>query len=379
MAGKISELTAADTLTGVESIETVQGGVNKKTTLNDILSDVVAPATVTAIADALAAADVALLVRDTGTPVGFKEIDGTPIDILTPIIPDLDTLGYTTVSPTTGQLMVAGVAQMSIASMTFAQFENLTADQLLALAGLPVHISDVHTNSDGIGGVYVVRDSSPAGWAQISGPFYYTTFAVAPNPATYPGWRIRVGNIGIGGADLIARSSMWRFIDGRIVAAARHNTAISTDKTTQQSCAKVTLPINNSKNILQNGDRIYCDVHLTKSAGATDKISRSVYIGTNATTPASNTLFDNVTAGSVTSIGVDELMPITRISATSLKRNTPAGFSLNGGASTTVRMSAVTVPDMDAALQYLDVAVAEDIGTETITIESVVVYLEHCS
>lgn len=37
MAGKISEMTAADTLTGSELVEVIQGGSNKKATVNDLL------------------------------------------------------------------------------------------------------------------------------------------------------------------------------------------------------------------------------------------------------------------------------------------------------------------------------------------------------
>ncbi len=86
---------------------------------------------------------------------------------------------------TTGNLEGNGGAISGIASYTWAQFTNLTAGELTALAGLAVHINDVHCNAAGIGGCYFVRDASPAGWGQISGPLYYTNVSDFPAAATW--------------------------------------------------------------------------------------------------------------------------------------------------------------------------------------------------
>lgn len=281
-----------------------------------------------------------------------------------------------TYDPVTGQIMDDATAITGIASMTFAQMEALTADQLLALAGVPVHINDVHQSSDGVGGSYIVRDSSPAGWAQISGPFYYATFDLAPSPTTYAGWRIRVGNCGLGGADMIARGGYWRYPSGRQLVGSVTDLTISSNKSTEQSLIKVPIPINNSKSLIQNGDGFIIDLHLGKS-GTTNKIIRSVRLGTDASVITNNTWLDAVTAGAASSIGLDELLPFHRVSATSVKRDTAVGFSLYAGASSTTRNTAVTVSNLDSALQYLDLSMYMDGTTDTLTCEAANIFIDH--
>lgn len=289
-----------------------------------------------------------------------------------------DLVTYDTV---TGQIFDDGTPITGIASMTFAQMEALTADQLLALAGLPVHISDVHNNSSGIGGSYVVRDSSPAGWAQVSGPFYYATFASAPNPATYAGWRIRVGDCGLGGADMIARGGYWRYPSGRQLVGAVTDLTFSSNKDTEQSAIKVTVPINNSKSLLQNGDSVWIEVHGSKS-GTADRISRNIRIGTDASTVTNNTNFDPMATVTAANIGLDEHITFHRISATSIQRDSAQAWSSNSGMSTTARYSAVAVTSLDSALQYLDLTIyltdgAADGIADTMSITSAKIFFDH--
>lgn len=99
----------------------------------------------------------------------------------------------------TGQIEYDSAAITGIASMTFAQMEALTADQLLALAGMPIHINDIHCNAAGIGGVYMVRDSSPAGWAQISKPWYYAAVSNFPTGSAYTDFEFFATGVGLYG------------------------------------------------------------------------------------------------------------------------------------------------------------------------------------
>lgn len=286
------------------------------------------------------------------------------------------------VNRTTGGLKdTSDVNLTGIASMTFAQMEALTADQLLALDGLPIHISDVHNNASGIGGSFLVRDSSPAGLAQISGPFYYATFALAPNPTTYDGWRIRVGDCGLGGADMIARGGYWRYPSGRQLVGAVTDLTFSTNKSTEQSAIKVTIPINNSKSLLQTGDSVWIEVHGSKS-GTADRISRNIRIGTDASTVTNNTNFDPMVTGTAANIGLDEHITFHVVSAISVLRDSAQLWSSNDGMSTAARYAAVTITSLDSALQYLDLTIyltdgAADGIADTMSITSAKIFFDH--
>ena len=287
-----------------------------------------------------------------------------------------------TYDPVTGQIEDDGTPITGIASMTFAQMEALTSDQLLALAGLPIHISDVHNNSSGIGGSFLVRDSSPAGWAQISGPMYYATYASVPAGGSYPGWRYRVADVAAGGADIIDRGSKLRYANpvGHVLGYAS-NVSISSDKGTEQSVLKVYIPINDGKSLMGSiGDKLSIELHFGKS-GTANVMIRGVRFGTHATLPvANNTWLDAITSPAAANITLDELISFERRGATSLKRENQAGASYNAGWSALPRLTSVAVPDMDAALQYVDLTLYMTGGTaDTITCESATIRLEHCS
>jgi len=287
------------------------------------------------------------------------------------------------VNRTTGGLKdTSDVNLTGIASMTFAQMEALTSDQKLALAGMPVHIHDVHQSADGIGGSYIVRDSSPAGWAQISGPMYYATYASVPAGGSYPGWRYRVADVAAGGADIIDRGSKLRYANPVAhVLGYASNVTISSDKGTEQSVLKVYIPINNGKSMLgSTGDKLSIELHFGKS-GTANVMVRGVRFGTHATLPvANNTWLDAITSPGAANITLDELVTFQRISATDLKRENQAGASYNVGWSALPRLPSVAVPDMDAALQWVDLTLYMTGGTaDTITCESATIKLEHCS
>ena len=206
-----------------------------------------------------------------------------------------------TYDPVTGQILDAATPISGIASMTFAQMEALTADQLLALAGLPVHISDVHTNSSGIGGVYVVRDSSPAGWAAIGGPWYYATFATVPAVGTIKNLQVVCGDVGYGLVTLRDDGTRYRPV-GRscVLAGASYGTIASPTNTVSAgtsgyfSIATPTFPAG----LFDSGDRLRLTMRGLKT-GTAATMYFIANIGT-AGTVSDSTIWDatiaNVTA-----------------------------------------------------------------------------------
>lgn len=180
-----------------------------------------------------------------------------------------------TYDDTTGQILDDATAITGIASMTFAQMNALTADQLLALAGMQIHINDIHHNSSGIGGVNAIRDSDPAGWAQTGGPWYFATLAEAVAAAAYvKNLRVTCGDVGYGMVDLRWDGiSRFRPI-GRscVLAGASYGTlasptnVVSSGTSGYFSISTPTFPAN----LFDSGDRLRLSMRVRKNGtGAT--------------------------------------------------------------------------------------------------------------
>ena len=75
---------------------------------------------------------------------------------------------------------------------TMAQFATLVSTDW---SGITIRITDIHQDSRGVGGILVTGGAS---WTLESPQIYYATFPSAPNPATYPGWRITGPWAGLG-------------------------------------------------------------------------------------------------------------------------------------------------------------------------------------
>lgn len=96
-------------------------------------------------------------------------------------------------------------------SYTLAEIVALTAEEVLAFGGTGeyIHIIDVHHNADGIGGVLVLRESSPSGWAQIGGPWYFEDVADMPDPAEWPDLRTVAYGVGKFGTSYKSNGSIY--------------------------------------------------------------------------------------------------------------------------------------------------------------------------
>jgi len=280
---------------------------------------------------------------------------------------------------TTGGLDLSGVPITGIASYTYAQFVALTAGEKTALAGLAVHISDVHTSSDGIGGSYVTRDSSPAGWAQISGPMYYATFDLVPAAGSYPGWRYRVGSgIGIGGADIYDTGTRLRYVHGSayikcIYADVLHTTDFSVEKI----LSSFTLPVNNlavaGKCIMQDGDTLDIRAVVSRSAVVTN-LNRTLRFGAAGTT--SDTSIESL--GLTTSKTLGDWTTIMRRSSTSLYQLGAASSVKWCGASSAASQADDPVSNMDNAVMTMSYGVLQSANTdEGVVLEAFMVQLNH--
>lgn len=130
---KISDDPSASALVGTEIVPVIQGGVNKKTTIEDILND-------------------------------------------------RDVVRY---NPITQEYEVAGEVIPGVEDKLWAQFIALTP---ATINGKYIRVSDV-VGSTGYGGATFVADAL-GGWGQVSGPIVYNGLANAPSPVTWPGLEI---------------------------------------------------------------------------------------------------------------------------------------------------------------------------------------------
>jgi len=263
----------------------------------------------------------------------------------------------------TGNLEIAGSAITGIASYTYAQFVALTAGEKTALAGLAVHISDVHTSSDGIGGSYVVRDASPAGWAQISGPMYYATFDLVPPAGTYPGWRYRVGSgIGIGGADIYDTGARLRYVHGMACVAMISADVLHTAAFNAEKIAKTyAIPRNNLKSIMQDGDQFELTHSIGRPTLTATTVTRVFRFGTGNT--VADTPLESNQAIAATKYSSMERNIFQRRSSTTIFSPGP-GIANKWQESGTPQITDRTVLDMDAADSYLHLTINQSANTD---------------
>lgn len=267
-----------------------------------------------AVSDGVTAADVIIASRTAGVITGLKDVND--------------------------------VAVSGIASMTFAQMEALTADQLLALAGFPVHINDVHCNAAGIGGVYMVRDSSPAGWAQISKPWYYANVSDMPTGAGFTDFEFFATAVGLWGTKYKYDGTVFRL---------NQETSVIARKTTISKAI-----------VLPTQGWTVSSVNTTSLAAG---LLRLVGAGTHGltaaqtTTPSAGTWID-ITAGTGWTPGLYKINSVTDTTSNIIieaasTANVPTVTSANSGGTSAPYIETVTIPPLN---KYSELEVLLTIG-----------------
>jgi len=249
--------------------------------------------------------------------------------------------------------------------------------------GVTIRITDIHQDSRGAGGILVTGGTS---WTLESPQIYYSSFASAPNPSSYPGWRITGPWAGLGSPVLYSNGTLWRYqTHTPILMGHIYNVTKSSNKDTAQVMLQVAIPINNGKSLLQVGDRIAIDFAMAKT-GTTDKLNREYRLGTLGTT--SDTLIldgsDVVTTSSAANVGWDERPVWVIEDSTYIKKTGPIGSVLWQGISATTRASQVAISNLDSAINYLSVCMklvdgAADGIADTQKIESCAIYFIHAA
>lgn len=261
---------------------------------------------------------------------------------------------------------------------TMAQFATLVSTDW---SGITIRITDIHQDSRGVGGILVTGGAS---WTLESPQIYYATFPSAPNPATYPGWRITGPWAGLGSPILYSNGTLWRYqTHSPVLMGNLYNAIKSSNKDTSSVMLQVTIPINNGKSLLQVGDRISIDLAMAKT-GTADKLNREYRLGTLGTT--SDTLIldgvDVVTTSSASNLGWDERPVWVLEDSTHIKKSGPVGSVLWLGLSATGRASQVAISNLDSDTNYLSVCMklvdgAADGIADTQRIDSCAIYFTH--
>ena len=290
---KISELTAASTLTGSEILPFVQSGVTKRKTLTGLLTDF----------------DVARLVRDgSDNVIGLQD--------------------------------AASAAIPGIASYTWAQFIALDPADY---NGVYVRVTDKHSSPNGKGGSTFVGDSTTtAGWQLVSGPIY-TTWAARPSPVTYSYIPIITTDVGIRNLRWVSNGTRHILESGTWVILSKINSPVTqTSLEVEQLMASVLIPNDGTKSILQNGDMIRVTEVMEKT-GTTDKLDKGWRIGNdNAVTDTNIKTWDSTT---VTNDVIAHQTHFERIAATTLRVIGAQAFASLPGTSAANPQADVTMSD----------------------------------
>lgn len=278
---------------------------------------------------------------------------------------------------TTSRLQVNGT-DIDPYEFTWAVFATLTVAEY---AGITIRITDLHQDSRGVGGILVTGGTS---WTLESPQIYYSTFASAPSAASYPGWRITGPWAGLGSPILESNGTLWRYkTHTPVLIGHAFNSTKSANKDTEEVMLQVTIPINNSKSLIQPGDRISIDFATSKT-GVADKLYRNYRLGTAGTTADGSILDggDITVTSSAVNLGWDERPVWVLEDTTHIKKTGPVGAILWQGLSGTTRAAQVTITSLDAATNYLSVCIklvdgAADGIADTQKIDSCAIYFIH--
>lgn len=277
----------------------------------------------------------------------------------------------------TGRLQVAG-NNIDPYEFTWAEFLTLVSTDYY---GIPIRITDRHQDSRGVGGILVTGGAS---WTLESPQIYYATFASAPNAVSYPGWRITGPWAGKGNPVLQSNGTLWRYqLHTPVLLGHIYNVTKSSNKDTEAIVLQCTIPINNGKSLFQPGDRLVCELAMSKT-GSADKLYRNYRLGTAGTTADTSVLdgSDPETASSAATVGWDERIVFVLEDSTHTKKSGPVGSVQWNGASSTTRAVQVPVSNPDSAINYFSLGIklvdgAADGIADTQKIESCAFYIVH--
>lgn len=257
-----------------------------------------------------------------------------------------------------GRLQVAGT-NIDPWEFTLTQFLNLTASDY---AGITVRVTNLHTNSAGVGGVLFTGGAT---WTLESPYIYYATFDLLPAASLWPGARCLVGSgIGIGGAVVESRqiggTYYWRYRSGLAVLDATtsdilHTTAFNVEKLIRSKL----LPRNNGQCIMQNGDILAIRSVAARTAYVTS-VTRNFRFGALNTT--SDTLIETVAGG--TNHALPEYNELFRTSATAINILGPNSTNKWAGTSGSDVVADVTVTNMDSNDCYIHYALNQSASTD---------------
>jgi len=258
-------------------------------------------------------------------------------------------LGVVTRNPVTGLLDVNGATITAFNEYTWAQFITKNASDFV---NTPVLITDRYSDTNSYAGVLVMGSVSNK-WNMIS-RYMVCTAATIPAAATYPDWRYFITDVGVGGgSEWKSNGTLHRPIGSSVLLKNLIVDAAIAATATETLLANYLLPLLDSKLIWQDGDILQVTQHAVKT-GTADIFNTYTRAGINGTT--GDTIVAQFTGTVNTNDGFGARMLYRRVSSTSIQpmglgNATPwNGFSAAEGA------AAVTITNLDAAAQYIDIS-----------------------
>lgn len=295
---KISDDPSASALAGTEIVPVIQGGVNKKTTIEAILND----------------RDV--VQRDPIT--GALTINNVPINIPTPY--------------------------------TRSEFFGLT---VALYAGYTVLISDVKVEHSDVQGVLVRANNAGTAWIPITTPSFL--LVDVPAATQIPGWKIFVSDLG-GGSYWYSNGTRYYPIGPVILQNITSNIVLAASSTSAKVAAQVTIPLIDGKSIWPDGYILRID-HYVEKTGTADSMHTAIYIGDDPLVKDdtdTNTLITTVSSGTPEAQAISR--KILRKSATVVRSLSPEAIVGFSGSSTTKSFD-IPISSLDAATSYVDATI----------------------
>lgn len=288
---------------------------------------------------------------------------------------------------TTGGFTLNGAALSPRRVMSYAQLMAIVAlgssevdkyDQII------IALNDVTT--DGYGSpALVIGNSTTHKFHQIGNPWYYANYSSIPDPTYWKGAEFIAGDAAVGGGRVRSNGTILRYTDKSpqllAVVSGYTHPPLQTDRIIGIQAA---LLVNNGKNIFQPGDECMLRLNVGKN-GATDYHRMNFLFGPNGSITTAGVTSDVAieNAGERTfsngNLGDDELFNFRCISNTSIIKCTPGGASGFIGSNNTTRSTAVTVSNINAAVQYVSFVFSLNGVTNITEIERASIYLQHGS
>lgn len=202
-------------------------------------------------------------------------------------------------------------------------------------------------------------------YANIRDPAVSYTWATAPAAVGNKGLIVPITDAGPGGYDLfISDGTRLRPIGGVLNLGIRWTQLVVPQLDSNKTDAnfvsgfKIRLPYSATNgSLFNNGDVIQFEIVIDRSAAGAITMRRTIYVGSNASTPLSNTLL-NETSSSTTNLGLPELGFINRVNSTTLGLAGATGLDAmrgpNPNASYSDANKVTGFPSFDANDTYID-------------------------